>query len=82
MVGPPDTPYAEGYYHGKLIFPSDYPMNPPEIYMMTPSGRFEVNTTLCLSISSYHPEHWSPMWTIATIVRGLLFIISYLLDKC
>lgn len=35
--------------------PSDYPFKPPEVYMLTPSGRFEVNKKICLSISSFHP---------------------------
>lgn len=33
-----------GYYHGKLIFPREFPFRPPSIYMITPSGRFKCNT--------------------------------------
>ena len=33
-----------GYYHGKLVFPREFPFKPPSIYMLTPSGRFNVNT--------------------------------------
>lgn len=29
--GPSDTPYEEGIYIGKLIFPPQYPMKPPSI---------------------------------------------------
>ena len=29
--GPASTPYAGGQYHGKLLFPSDYPYKPPAI---------------------------------------------------
>lgn len=36
--------------------PSEYPFKPPEIYLLTPSGRFEVNRKICLSISSFHPQ--------------------------
>jgi hypothetical protein len=49
---------AGGWYHGKLKFPPDYPFAPPGIMMHTPSGRFEVNMRLCLSMSDYHPETW------------------------
>jgi len=49
-------PYAGGQYHGKLIFPSDYPYKPPAIMMLTPNGRFNTNTRLCLSMSDFHPE--------------------------
>ena len=26
------------------------------------NGRFEVNTPICLSFSSFHPEEWQPSW--------------------
>jgi ubiquitin-conjugating enzyme E2 J2 len=31
-----------GKYHGILEFPDDFPMKPPSIKILTPSGRFEV----------------------------------------
>lgn len=37
---------------------------------MTPSGRFETNKKVCLSISSYHPEHWLPSWGLSTILTA------------
>jgi ubiquitin-conjugating enzyme E2 J2 len=37
-----DSPYAGGVYHGKLVFPKNYPMAPPSIMIMTPTGRFKV----------------------------------------
>lgn len=60
IKGPEDTPYLGGYYHGTLIFTTQYPFKPPSIYMFTPNGRFEVNRRLCLSISDYHPDEWNP----------------------
>lgn len=54
--GPDDSPYAGGVYHGKLLFPAQYPFKPPGIQMCTPSGRFKVDTRLCLSMSDFHPE--------------------------
>ena len=36
IKGPTDTPYYGGSYHGKLIFPSEYPYKPPAIMMLTP----------------------------------------------
>ena len=29
--GPPDSPFADGEYHGVLIFPPEYPFKPPGI---------------------------------------------------
>ncbi len=70
--GPPDSPYNGGEYHGKLIFPADYPFKPPAIKMLTPNGRFQVDFRLCLSMSDYHPNTWNPAWSISTILTGLL----------
>lgn len=68
----------DGYYHGKLIFPSDFPFKPPRILMLTPSGRFATNTALCFSISDHHPESWNPTWTVSTIIMG---IVSFMNDE-
>lgn len=56
--------------------PSDYPMRPPSIIMHTPSGRFSVNTPLCLSVSDFHPESWNPAWSIESILVGLLSFMT------
>jgi len=71
IEGSPGTPYDGGIYHGKLLFPKDYPLKPPSVIMMTPSGRFQPNRRLCLSMSDFHPETWNPMWSISTILTGL-----------
>lgn len=77
MKGPENTPYEGGFYHGKLIFPGEFPFQPPSIYMTTPNGRFKVNTKLCLSISDFHPDTWNPAWSVSTILTGLLsFMVS------
>ncbi|KRX82978.1 Ubiquitin-conjugating enzyme E2 J2, partial [Trichinella sp. T6] len=78
LRGPEDSPYAGGFYHGKLIFPSDYPFKPPSIYIITPNGRFKPNTRLCLSISDFHPDTWNPTWSVSTILTGLL---SFMLES-
>uniref|UniRef100_H2YAR1 Ubiquitin-conjugating enzyme E2 J2 n=1 Tax=Ciona savignyi TaxID=51511 RepID=H2YAR1_CIOSA len=72
VTGPADTPYTGGFYHGKLVFPREFPFRPPAIYMITPSGRFKCNTRLCLSISDFHPDTWNPAWSVGTILTGLL----------
>lgn len=72
VIGPEKTPYEGGFYHGKLIFPGEFPFQPPSIYMTTPNGRFKINTRLCLSISDFHPDTWNPAWSVSTILTGLL----------
>ncbi|XP_075259154.1 ubiquitin-conjugating enzyme E2 J2-like [Convolutriloba macropyga] len=77
VEGPSDSVYAGGFYHGKLIFPKEYPFKPPSIMMLTPNGRFKTNTRLCLSISDFHPDTWNPAWCVSTILTGLL---SFMLE--
>jgi len=72
VLGPSDTPFEGGVYWGKLVFPPTYPHAPPAIYMHTPSGRFSPNFKLCLSMSDYHPETWSPAWSVSSVLVGLL----------
>jgi ubiquitin-conjugating enzyme E2 J2 len=72
IVAPSDSPYEEGIYWGIISFPPEYPMAPPSIKMMTPSGRFVPNRSICFSMSSYHPELWQPSWTVRSICIGFL----------
>lgn len=76
ITGPPGTPYENGQYHGRVTFPNDYPFKPPRIKMCTPSGRFEINQRLCLSMSDFHEESWNPSWSVATIITGLLSFMT------
>ena len=69
--GPDDSVFEDGIYHGRLVFPPQYPMKPPDIFLLTPNGRFETNVKICLSISGYHPETWLPSWSVATALRAL-----------
>ncbi|ORY94907.1 ubiquitin-conjugating enzyme/RWD-like protein [Syncephalastrum racemosum] len=74
--GPPETPYEGGEYYGRLTFPSDYPFKPPAIRMTTPSGRFQPDTRLCLTMSDFHPSLWNPSWSVPTILNGLLSFMT------
>jgi len=77
IFGPKGSVYEGGVYHGKIKFPQEYPHKPPSILMITPSGRFQINTRLCLSMSDFHPETWNPMWSVSSILTGLL---SFMLE--
>jgi ubiquitin-conjugating enzyme E2 J1 len=45
---------------------------PPHILFLTPSGRFDTNTKICLSFSAFHPELWQPAWGIRLILEALI----------
>jgi ubiquitin-conjugating enzyme E2 J1 len=71
MEGPPDSPYAGGIYHGRVLIPTNYPFAPPDVVLLTPNGRFELDKRICLSISSYHPENWRSSWGVSTVLHAL-----------
>ena len=71
LRGPPGTPYSGGIYHGRITLPPHYPLRPPTFRFLTPSGRFEVNREICLSISGHHEDTWQPAWGVRTAVVAL-----------
>jgi ubiquitin-conjugating enzyme E2 J2 len=77
LFGLKDCAYEGGFYHGLLKFPKEYPMKPPAVMMITPSGRFYEKQLICLTISDYHPESWNPVWKVESILIGLMsFMLS------
>lgn len=68
---PPPSPYASGLYHGRIVLPPAYPLKPPSFRFTTPTGRFEVNREICLSISGHHEETWQPAWGIRTALVAI-----------
>ncbi|KAJ0100569.1 hypothetical protein Patl1_20785 [Pistacia atlantica] len=58
--GPHDTEFEGGIYHERIQLPAEYPFKPPSFMLLTPNGRFETRTKICLSISNNHPKHWQP----------------------
>jgi ubiquitin-conjugating enzyme E2 J1 len=72
LRGPPSpSPFAGGIYHGRITLPPTYPLRPPSFRFLTPSGRFEVNREICLSISGFHEESWQPAWGVRTALLAL-----------
>ncbi|GAV87318.1 UQ_con domain-containing protein [Cephalotus follicularis] len=78
LEGSEGTPFAGGFYYGKIKFPAEYPYKPPGITMITPNGRFMTQKKICLSMSDFHPESWNPMWSVSSILTGLL---SFMMDN-
>ncbi|KAI1354848.1 ubiquitin-conjugating enzyme/RWD-like protein [Xylaria sp. FL0043] len=71
LRGPPKSAFAEGIYHGRIVLPPTYPLSPPSFRFTTPSGRFEANREICLSISGHHEETWQPAWGVRTALVAL-----------
>ncbi|EZG73712.1 putative ubiquitin-conjugating enzyme E2, partial [Gregarina niphandrodes] len=39
--------------------------------MLTPSGRFVTNVSICFTMSDFHPETWNPAWNMVTVLLGI-----------
>jgi ubiquitin-conjugating enzyme E2 J2 len=76
IFGLKDCVYENGFYHGKILFPTEYPLKPPGLLMLTNSGRFQQNKKICLSISDFHPETWNPIWKTETIMTALVSFMN------
>jgi ubiquitin-conjugating enzyme E2 D/E len=76
IMGPPDSPYAQGVFMVKIHFPPDYPFKPPKVSFQTKVYHPNVNSngSICLDILK---EQWSPALTISKV---LLSICSLLTD--
>ncbi|KAJ7172689.1 non-canonical ubiquitin conjugating enzyme 1 [Mycena filopes] len=71
LRGPAGTEFEGGLYHFRIILPAEYPMRPPSLILLTPNGRFETDTKICISFTSYHEELWQPAWGVRTAIIGL-----------
>ncbi|ESK92990.1 ubiquitin-conjugating enzyme e2 [Moniliophthora roreri MCA 2997] len=69
--GPQGTEFEGGLYHVRILLPAEYPFRPPSLMVLTPNGRFELNTKICISFTNYHEELWQPAWGVRTAILGL-----------
>ncbi|KAI6028330.1 UBC-like protein [Pisolithus orientalis] len=70
LRGPIGTEFEGGLYHFRILLPAEYPFRPPSLMMLTPNGRFELNTKICISFTNYHEEEWQPAWGAFFPLRG------------
>jgi ubiquitin-conjugating enzyme E2 J1 len=47
-------------------------MSAPDIILLTPNGRFELNKKICIDgLTSFHAGSWQPAWGVRTAITGL-----------
>lgn len=75
LIGPTDSPYEGGIFNVEIVFPDDYPMNPPLVNFKTKIYHPSIDNAgnICLGILN----QWIPAGTLKQI--GL--IISALLSN-
>jgi ubiquitin-conjugating enzyme E2 Z len=83
IIGPADTPYADGFYFFTFQFPTNYPHAPPKVEFCTSDGVTRFNPNLyrtgkvCLSIlNTWKGEPWSGCQTISSVLLALCTILN------
>ena len=83
IIGPADTPYADGFYFFTFQFPSNYPHAPPKVEFCTGDGVTRFNPNLyrtgkvCLSIlNTWKGEQWSGCQTISSVLLALCTVLN------
>ncbi|UXI15502.1 deoxyribodipyrimidine photolyase [Sarcoptes scabiei] len=88
IFGPPETLYQGGYFKARVMFPYDYPYNPPTLKFLTKVWHPNVyeNGDLCISI--LHPpvedpqsgelacERWNPTQNVRTILLSVISLLN------
>lgn len=85
LIGPNDTPYAEGLFFFHFTYPEDYPYSPPSVKFLTRAvdNRVRINPNLyiegkvCLSLlNTWEGEPWSACQTIRSILLTLITVLN------
>lgn len=72
ITGPPETGFESGIYHGKLVFTDEYPAEAPEIYMITPNGKYAVGSEpACICSIGHNPDKWTMSKALSALVSTL-----------
>jgi ubiquitin-protein ligase len=84
IIGPPDTPYEDGFFYFTIDFPETYPFDHPSAKFETINQKIRFNPNLyeggkvCLSIIGT----WSgPKWSSVQTLKSLLLSMQSLLDE-
>ncbi|XP_057419049.1 putative ubiquitin-conjugating enzyme E2 38 [Lotus japonicus] len=87
IIGAAGTPYHDGLFFFDIVFPSDYPNNPPKVHFISFGQRlnpnFYPNDTVCLSLLNTwrgkKNEKWNP--SMSTCLQLLLSLQGLVLNE-
>jgi ubiquitin-conjugating enzyme E2 D/E len=74
VTGPEGSPYEDGGFDLLVVFPDDYPFNPPKVTFVTPIYHLNINEQGAIGLGLLG-DGWSPASSISqvlTTIRGLL----------
>ncbi|XP_077564500.1 ubiquitin-conjugating enzyme E2 Z-like [Haemaphysalis longicornis] len=84
VIGPLDTPYEGGFFHFFVKCPTDYPIAPPRVRLLTTDGgrvRFNPNLYACGKVCLSILGTWyGPAWSAAQGIGSVLVSIQSLMS--
>lgn len=75
IIGPEESPYADGVFFLDIKFPKDYPFKPPKVNFETKIYHCNVNEKggICLPILK---DEWSPALTVAKVLQAIYNLLQ------
>lgn len=75
LIGPADTPYANGRFKVRIEFTDTYPFTPPRMRFQTPIYHCNINKAGLVCVSVLH-EDWSAAWTVCSVLLGITTMLT------
>jgi ubiquitin-protein ligase len=83
IVGPKNTPYFGGFFLFEIIFPNNYPVNPPYVKFLTTDNEVRFNPNLyekgkvCLSIlGTWAGPKWRPVMNLKLVLLSIQSLLG------
>jgi ubiquitin-conjugating enzyme E2 Z len=83
IIGPKNTPYFGGFYFFSIVYPVDYPNNPPKLTLLTVNNNVRFNPNLyedgkvCLSIlGTWSGPSWKPIMNIRLVLQSIISLLG------
>eukprot|EP01095_Lingulamoeba_sp_RSL-Kostka_P007310 TRINITY_DN2312_c2_g1_i4.p1 TRINITY_DN2312_c2_g1~~TRINITY_DN2312_c2_g1_i4.p1 ORF type:complete len:122 (+),score=11.99 TRINITY_DN2312_c2_g1_i4:246-611(+) len=75
IFGPESSIWEGGIFQLKIIFPYNYPNNPPKVTFVSPIFHPNVysNGDLCLDILQ---NNWKPIYTVSTVLTSIRSLLD------
>mgnify|MGYP001160898148 FL=1 len=75
IIGPEDSPYHNGVFYLKIVFPQDYPFKPPRVSFLTKIYHCNISSSgaICLDILK---DQWSPALSVSKVLLSICSLMT------